>query len=438
MDYTLIHYQVDEWEATAYEHVREYLLGLGWPVRDLAYDPDLVTRGLTLDTELGNVLKTNRFGYVKAANHGTRPLQFQVQKRIYSRTLVDLSNPAYRFLNTFFAKSEACMFLQLIDLFDSGVLPEVKTYTELYHTVRRGIDAAHMEGQLKADILRDPERFVEVDEEVALALQDQRDAGKKVMLITNSEWPYAAPIMSFAFDRFMPAGKTWQDLFDLSIVSARKPSFFQATAAAFEVVDQEKGLLSPVIGPLLHNGIYVGGCAAMIEEYLGCTGDEILYVGDHVFADVHVSKDVLRWRTALVVRELEKEIEAINAFAPRQALLSEKMERKIVLEHQLSVARRDARRAGESHNESIKAIRDTIVELDREIGPLAQESGQLNHARWGLIMQTGNDKSQMARQIERYADVYTSRVANFLHATPYAYLRPPYGRLPHHRRADID
>ena len=47
------------------------------------------------------------------------------------------------------------------------------------------------------------------------------------------------------------------------------------------------------------------------------------------------------------------------------------------------------------------------------------------------MMRTGIDKSHLARQVERYADVYTGRVSNFLHATPYAYLRSHRGSLPH-------
>ena len=47
------------------------------------------------------------------------------------------------------------------------------------------------------------------------------------------------------------------------------------------------------------------------------------------------------------------------------------------------------------------------------------------------LMRAGNDKSRLARQIERYADVYTSRVSNFLYLTPFGYLRAPRGSLPH-------
>jgi hypothetical protein len=46
-------------------------------------------------------------------------------------------------------------------------------------------------------------------------------------------------------------------------------------------------------------------------------------------------------------------------------------------------------------------------------------------------MRAGNDKSLFARQVERYADVYTSRVSNFLFQTPFGFLRAPRGSLPH-------
>ncbi|UCD25387.1 MAG: HAD family hydrolase, partial [Gemmatimonadota bacterium] len=60
MDYTLVHYKVDQWERQAYGYIKRKLLALGWPVEQLEFDPDLVIRGLTLDIENGNILKVNR------------------------------------------------------------------------------------------------------------------------------------------------------------------------------------------------------------------------------------------------------------------------------------------------------------------------------------------------------------------------------------------
>lgn len=55
-------------------------------------------------------------------------------------------------------------------------------------------------------------------------------------------------------------------------------------------------------------GLYSGGSAQMVEKCLDIHGDEILYVGDHIFTDVSQSKVHLRWRTALICRELEDEV----------------------------------------------------------------------------------------------------------------------------------
>src|SRR6187397_1070625 len=74
MDYTLIHYRTEAWERRAFEHLQRRLGAAGFPVEDLIFDPTFAIRGLILDLELGNLIKCNRFGYVKRAFHGTRPL----------------------------------------------------------------------------------------------------------------------------------------------------------------------------------------------------------------------------------------------------------------------------------------------------------------------------------------------------------------------------
>src|SRR5690554_5342778 len=76
MDYTLIHYRTEEWERSAYEHARQRLVAHGWPMGHLKFDPEFATLGLILDTQLGNIVKADRFGYVKLACHGTRRLNF--------------------------------------------------------------------------------------------------------------------------------------------------------------------------------------------------------------------------------------------------------------------------------------------------------------------------------------------------------------------------
>jgi len=440
MDYTLVHYEVEQWERHAYEHLRGRLAALGWPVEDVEFDHEAARLGLILDLEHGNIVKANRFGYVKRAAHGTKQLPFGELRKLYSRTLVDLAEPRWHFLNTLFSLSEACMYQQMVDRLDDGRLTGPMGYADLYRVVRSCLDEAHLEGQLKAEIMADPDRFVVLDPELPLALRDLRAAGKKVLLITNSEWPYTSHMMTYAFDRYLPDGMTWRDLFDMVIVSARKPSFYEHRNPCFEVVDEE-GRLLPVLAPE-EGGIYLGGNAAGIEASLGLSGEQILYVGDHIFSDVRVSGSLLRWRTALVLRELEHELEAIEGFESSQRELFAMMEEKERLEHRFSRLRLAKQRLEkgygpqpdsdkESLEKRMKALRDQLVALDARISPLAKGAGELVNRGWGPLLRTGNDKSHLARQIERYADVYTSRVSNLLALTPFVYLRSPRGSLPH-------
>ena len=339
LDYTLVHYNTYEWERRAYRHTKQRLAERGWPVEELHFDPEQVIQGLTIDLELGNLLKVTRFGYVIRAVHGTQPLEFDQLRRAYEGTVVDLAEDRWVFLNTLFSLSEATLFAQLVDLADANRIPEVVGYDALYTAVRDALDAAHVEGTLKGEIAADPDRFIEPDPDVVQTLRDQRSAGKHLLLITNSDWEYASRIMAHVFDRHMESGETWRDLFDTVIVSANKPHFFSGDHRLYRVVEDDRGLLEPHLGTMEPGGVYFGGCARQIEESLGISGDEILYIGDHLFGDVRASKSMLRWRTALVIRELEPEIAALSAFAEREAQLIELMALKERYETRLAELR---------------------------------------------------------------------------------------------------
>ena len=42
-----------------------------------------------------------------------------------------------------------------------------------------------------------------------------RAQGKTLLLITNSDYQYTDRIMSYCYDRFLPTGMRWRDLFDM-------------------------------------------------------------------------------------------------------------------------------------------------------------------------------------------------------------------------------
>ncbi len=442
MDYTLIHYRFEAWERRAYDFIRELFAEEGWPVAGLEFDQELVTRGLILDTELGNIVKANRFGFVMRATHGTAAMSFEDQRKAYRHLPINLSESRFFFLNTLFALSGSCLFAQLVDLYDQHAFPDVHGYRDLFERIVGHLDQTHVEGTLKAEIINDPKTFVEVDPDAPLALLDQLRSGKRLMLISNAEWGYVQKMMAFAYDPYLPDEMTWRDLFELVIVGARKPDFFSAQLPLFSVADEDRGLFEPEPLGIQKPGLYLGGDASCVEEYLGLSGSEILYVGDHVFADVRMSKSILRWRTALILRELEDEVSAIQDFRPQEAELGALMAQKRTMEKEHSRMRLRLQRREKAYGPTtagssedlpgrMAALKDRIMRLDEQIAPLAKRAAEVDNPRWGLLLRAGNDKSHLARQVEASADIYTSRVSNFLFATPFAYLRSVRGNMPH-------
>lgn len=449
MDYTLMHYNVMAWEGRAYDYCMDNLRNMGFPIDGLAFDPDLVIRGLVIDKEKGNLVKADRFGYVKRAMHGTNMLSNRAVSEIYGRELVDLRNQSrWEFLNTFFSVSEGVAYMQMVDRLDEGAISAdlgPLDYKGLYKAVGKALFRAHVEGQLKSEIMSRPELFVEPDPELPLALLDQKEAGKKLLLITNSDYQYTDKMMKHSFNRFLPNDMGWRDLFDMVIVSARKPEFFQMSHPLYEVVTGE-GLMRPCFKAET-GGLYSGGSAQMIESSLNVHGDEILYVGDHIYTDVSVSKVHLRWRTALICRELEHEYMALIRSRGHRAELIELINQKEVvgdLFNQLRLAhqRRGKGRPAQTRaatnlddkelTDSMQKLLIVMQRLDEKIGPMLESDGELFNKRWGFLSRADLwDKSHLMRQIEKYADIYTSRVSNFLNYTPFMYFRSQEQSLAH-------
>jgi hypothetical protein len=142
------------------------------------------------------------------------------------------------------------------------------------------------------------------------------------------------------------------------------------------------------------------------------------------------------------LRELEHEIQESASFSPSQEKLGVLMHKKRHFEFdygQLKLQKlrlnhgllKDQKKAYEQIEVGIKETLREMQELDKQIIPLVEAASKIGHPIWGLMMQAGNDKSLFANQVERYADIYMSRVSNFLFQSPYAYLRSPRGLLPH-------
>lgn len=475
MDYTLVQYKWEKWEALAYECTKGVLAGYGFPVDDLSFDnPELVCRGLVIDKQLGNFLKLDRHGFVRRAMHGYKQLSATEIDDHYGRFVVDLRLNRFSFLNTLFSVSEGVLYAQLVNkldtgaLFDDAVSPfdpsKVDTYATLYRAVSKALSRAHTHGasSLKARVVEDPAAFTQREpEKLRAMLADQRNAGKKLALITNSDWWYTDTMMKYVTGD----DPDWRKLFDVVFVSARKPSFFTPDRLpCYElVVEQNKSvtpLLREIIGACKIGGVYCGGSAYLVEKMFGLSEDELLYIGDHVLHDVNSVKSSMRWRTMLVVQELQAEISAFRAEHRERRTLNTLLDRKDELAVKLNHLRCHLRRReqlrfegredssddavdGEcdvttSCQQSIAAILHAMTALDSQIEPRLKLDGGEFNTHWGYISRTGQDKSIYQRMIEKSCDIYTSKITNLLAYTPYHYFRAAPQALAHEPPSQID
>ena len=323
MDYTLGIYQKKPMEQLQYDLTVERLITkMGYPetIRELTYDPTFIIRGLTVDKRTGAIIKMDTHGSVLRAFKGRTPLPADEIERLYKNLIIRLASDDFASLDTLFAMPEACLYANLVGWFTArleagesvapiGLPPNHETANlgpldtwKLFHDVRNAIDDIHRDGTLKSIIMDDVPTYLVCDEGLALTLHKLRSAGKKLFLLTNSYWTYTEAVMTYLLDGRLDEYPSWRGYFDAVIVGGRKPGFFTRREPFLEVQTEEEG--SPGGPPTAdttfdRNKVYQHGNMEAFEQMFGCQGEEIVYVGDHIFGDILRSKKDTTWRTAV-------------------------------------------------------------------------------------------------------------------------------------------
>eukprot|EP00798_Chlamydomonas_sp_ICE-L_P025805 gene25805-11480_t len=85
-------------------------------------------------------------------------MSWQEIRSLYGRETVNLRNEQrWMFLNTLFSVSEAVMYMQLVDRLDQGAFSAATgsvSYLSLYSMVAKALYRTHVEGKLKAEIIK--------------------------------------------------------------------------------------------------------------------------------------------------------------------------------------------------------------------------------------------------------------------------------------------
>ena len=430
MDYTLVGYHTKELEKLTYKLVIDTLIkDKNYPeeIKKLKFNFNRSIVGIVIDKRKGNLLKLSRYNKVKMSSHGLREIGYQEQNKLYQEMAIDTETSDFQSLDTSFSISNGVLYAQLVQLKDGSV--DLPDFYQLAEDLKAAIDTVHRNDSLKSIIKENFKKYVDVDPKVTLLLERYLAYGKRLIIITNSDYTYSNDLLNFAVNPFLKNHKKWQELFEIIITLADKPRFFTDRNGFLEV-DEETGLMKNHFGPV-SRGIYQGGWFKKVQRDLGVQGSEILYLGDHIYGDVVSIKKSCNWRTALVLGDLEDELSNIKASKNVQKEITDLMGKKSKLEAKINLYDISGSKDKREKRETITKLFEEIDAVNGRISEKLAELKKYFNPYWGEILRSGLEESRFADQVERYACIYMTKVSDLYSYSPRTYFRPLKRLLPH-------
>jgi HAD superfamily 5'-nucleotidase-like hydrolase len=450
MDYTLAIYDQPNMDELSIRATLDKLLLRGYPdiIASVRHATDFPVRGLLIDKRFGNILKMDRYKFVGKGYHGFRKLSKDELRALYHSKKIRPATPRYHWIDTLYALSEASVYAAVIEALEKGGY--AVDYARVFTDIRESIDEAHRDGTILNALLGGREKYVVKDPDLAPTLHKLRSAGKKLFLLTNSRWEYTDAMMTYLLGDAMSEYPAWRNYFDIVIVAATKPAFFQERRPLLE---RDGDVVRPAVFPLERGKVYEGGNLLDLERALAVTGDQVLYVGDHIYGDILRSKKESAWRTGMIIQELESEVQAYESckadfvraeeledahehseddlryYQSRFKELSRQIDHAEAKPNGISIPALEAERARVKR--AVERVRGRLRQINAELHEIEDRSDALFHPYWGSLLKEGNEQSSFGAQVEEYACVYTSRVSNFLSYSPQQYFRSPRDVMAH-------
>jgi HAD superfamily 5'-nucleotidase-like hydrolase len=486
MDYTLAIYDQPEMDRLSIAATIDKLVRRGYPsfIPEIPQSIDFSVRGLLIDKRYGHILKMDRYKHVCKGYHGFKELSKDELRALYHSKKIRPATPRYHWIDTLYALSEASLYAALVEALEKkGIAVD---YARVFTDIRESIDEAHRDGTILDAVSNDLPRFVHRDPDLALTLHKLRSAGKKIFVLTNSRWSYTDKMMTYLLGGAMAEYPSWKNYFDVVVVAATKPAFFQERRPLLER-DGER--VSPAAFPLERGKVYEGGNLHDFERALGVTGDQVLYVGDHIYGDILRSKKESVWRTAMIMQELETEVfayesckddfvESLRLEDAREHLEDDlrfyqtrfkELTRQIggsahgnghgpgnggngapsssgdvnsqaasAASHKkngvhvasfTNLAELEAERGRVKR--AVERVRGRLRQVEAELSVIERRVDMRFHPFWGSLLKEGHEQSSFGAQVEEYACLYTSRVSNFLAYSPQQHFRSPRDVMAH-------
>jgi HAD superfamily 5'-nucleotidase-like hydrolase len=433
MDYTVVRYHSKNFEEMVYrEIIRKLIEEKKYPglIAQLKFEFTRSIRGLVLDRKNGNIIKLSRYGRVKAAFHGTHELDFKTSQKFYKGLSVDVKDENYSVVDTNFSVAYASLFSQLVDLKDERNDLSFPSYEVMESDILDALDMSHRDGTLKGEVRKNIQHFIIQDPEIVVTLERLKKYGKRLLIITNSDFSYSKLLLDYTINPFLKNHNHWNELFEVVITGSSKPAFFFENRS-FLRVDPTTATMTNHDGPIVP-GVYQGGSAKHLQRSLGLHGDQILYLGDHIYGDILTLKKSIGWRTALVIEEIEEEVASIQKTKKVSNEIEGFMDKKTELEIQINNLYAKEHETSEKIDKSLMSqwIQE-IESIDQKLTELIRTYNSHFNPYWGEVMRAGYEKSYLAEQVDRYACIYMSRISDLNQFSPRTYFRPERTPMAH-------
>ncbi|TVU09583.1 hypothetical protein EJB05_43067, partial [Eragrostis curvula] len=480
-DYTLSHYS-EHLQCLIYDLAKKHLVNeLKYPESCLQfeYDRTFPIRGLYYDRQKGCLLKLDFFGSIEPDGcfFGRRKLSLSEIKELYGTRHIGRDQALQLVgLMDVFCFSEACLLADIVQHFVDAKLEFDACY--VYEDVNQSIQHVHRSGLIHRKILSEPQKFLKKNSQVFRFLKMLKDKGKKLFLLTNSPFYFVDGGMRYLLEDQHFDGNSWRELFDVVIAQANKPTFYNSDHP-FRVYDTQKDTLAfSAVDKFLPNQVYYHGCLKSFLQITNWRGSEVIYFGDHLLSDLR-GPSKAGWRTAAVIRELEDEIEIQNSdnyrFQQAMAWLATPRAEPVavlagnpvfvcscgMLPRTICHARKGRREGKREERNGKQLLEGSLMSTHAKLSLIHDILGKVNatvvstkkgqvyralldelnaerrQCRAGMrdlfnssfgatfLTDTGRESS-FAYHIHQYADIYTSKLENFLSYPPESWLHPPH------------
>ncbi len=116
--------------------------------------------------------------------------------------------------------------MQLVELKETTEKDTLPDFHAIADDLTWVLDRGHRDGSIKDVVRNNLENFIIKDPEVVKGLERFKKHGKKLFVVTNSDYGYTKLLLDYAINPYLKEHKSWMELFDFVITSSVKPRFF--------------------------------------------------------------------------------------------------------------------------------------------------------------------------------------------------------------------